>query len=111
MQQSIDRITGTNDNDTTEGAISHTVLMSQRVNPDTAGAETGPHEDDADTIERAISPTVSTPQRVDPDTVQAETSPHDNINSTELTTHGVASTGTTPHKDNASTGEPSLQQM
>ena len=71
--------------------------MSQQVDPDTAGAETGPHEDDVNTTERAISPTVSTPQRANPDAVQAETSPCSNVNYTELTTHGVAIPGTIPH--------------
>jgi hypothetical protein len=110
MQESIDHLTGTNDVDATEGAISSTVLMSQRVDPDTAPAETGPREDDFDAAEGSISPTVSMSQRVDPDTVQAETSPRNNVNSGELTTHGVALTGTTPHKDIHPQRESSLQQ-
>jgi rhodanese-related sulfurtransferase len=59
MQQSIAHLTGTNDNDATERAISSTVLMSQRVDSGTAPAETGPHEDDVEAAESHLSNSVN----------------------------------------------------
>jgi hypothetical protein len=86
----------------TERASSPTASLSKGVESDTVLAETVSPAD-TNVTERAISSTASLWQQVDPDTAQTKTGPQNQVNSSELTTEGVAPKETTPTKSTVST--------